>query len=135
MPRAYLIAVSADYALDQRTNNFSLFHLIEQIEVRQVPLDLPLDVHLHYEFTETERGRPFQIRIVLIDQTGAVITTSKPTDVTSPSPRQRIVLTGLRVPAPGHFLVYSEIRAADGVADGWERSAFGWPVDVRQGDV
>lgn len=132
MPTPYFIAVSQDFALDGRTNNFSLFHLIEQLQVAQLPIDVPLDVHLYYEFTERERGEPHEVRLRIEAEGGRVVTHSEPIELLSNTPRHRLVLPNLHVARAGELHVRTEVRrrGVEPPAE-WSLSPFGWPISVE----
>lgn len=132
MPTPYLIAVSQDFSLDGRTNNFSLYHLIEQLQIAQVPIEVPLNVHLYYEFEERERGEPYEVRLRIEAEDGRVLTHSNPVELTSNARRHRLVLPGLHLAAAGNLRVRCEIRRRGGApAAEWVVSLFGWPIGVE----
>lgn len=130
MPTPYLVAVCENSAVDQRTNNFSLFHLIEQIQVPRAGVMVGMEVHAYYEFTEAERGRPYEVRIRIDDENGRMLSTSATIAVTSTTVRHRILLPGLNIPRDGILRVHSEIRAVGGGEQPWVGSPWGWPVSV-----
>lgn len=134
LPRPYLVAISSGSSVDQRSNNFSLFTLIEQVQLPRIPTTLPLEVHVYYEFDEAEMGRPHEVRVDVVDARGVSRWQSAWTPVTSPTPRNRIVLEGVGVPEAGYFHVFATIRPAGEPVDDAQRSSFGWPLEVRQAE-
>jgi hypothetical protein len=115
--------------VDQRTNNFSLFHLVEQMQVPRAGVMVGNEVHAYYEFEEAERGRPYEVRIRIDDENGVTLSASAPLAVTSATPRHRILIPNLNIPRDGLLRVYAEIRAA-GAMEPWQRSPWGWPLSV-----
>lgn len=133
MPRAYLIAVCSASALDQRSNNFSLFGLIEQVQLREFPFVAPFEVHVYYEFDEVDLGRPYEVRLELFDQQAARVWHSAWIGMTSPSRRHRMVLGGIRIPNAAYFHLHSVHRVAGAAVDDSVRSS-GWPLEVSQAE-
>lgn len=132
MPNCYLVAVCSGSSLDRRSNNYSLFNLIEQLRIRSLPANVALQVHAYYEFDQEERGRSFELRIVVSD--GAEDSWTAPTYTFAPQQsRHRLRLQGLRIPAAGRLRVRAEVRAA-GTDLAWERSSCSWPLHVEIGE-
>lgn len=132
MPRPYLIALCVGSSLDQGTNNYTLFNLTEELQVENIPARLPLELHVYYEFNETERGRDFEIRIVITGE-GDAISRSAPFTVVSHHARHRVRFQGFEVPAFGQLWLFSEIRPRHADSENlWERSRFGWPLVVSR---
>ena len=134
MPRSYLIAVCSASALDQRSNNFSLFGLVEQLQIAHFPFDLPLEVHVYYEFEETELGQPHEVRLELFNEQANRVWHSPWVTMTSPSRRHRMVLGGIHIPNPAFFHLHAVHRVAGGAVDDSIRSS-GWPLEVGQADL
>lgn len=133
MAKPYLIAVCVGSTLDQRTNNFTLFNLVEEVQTNTAPVDLPLEVHAYYQFDEAERGREHELRVALISTDDGGIWHSRPVPIVSQHRRHRVRLQGLHFPAFGLFAVFSEVRAREGERETkWERSLFAWPILVRE---
>jgi hypothetical protein len=128
------MAVCSASALDQRSNNFSLFGLIEQLQVVQFPAALPLEVHVYYEFDETELGQPHEVRIELFDEQAARVWHSPWITMTSPSRRHRMVLSGIQFPSPALFHVHAVHRIVGAAVDDSIRSS-GWPIEVGQASL
>jgi len=135
MPRAYLFAVCQASSLDQRTNNFSLFVLVEQLQCAQFPARVPLEVHVYYEFEEVERGVPHEVRLELVNSAGDRVWQSPPTTVTTPSPRHRLILgpgpetVGIPFSEPGYYHLFAKIRPA-GRPQAEPHSTVGWPLET-----
>ena len=133
MPRFYFVGVCMDSSLDQASNNFSLFNLVEQVQVPKLPIALPAEVHIYAEFEEAERGRPHELRITLEDEQGTIVWQSQASTIISAAARYRTVGQGLRLLRPGLCRVVAEIRPAGDVNQPWARSPMAWPVQVVEG--
>ncbi len=134
MPRPYLLAICSASALDARSNNFSLFVLVEQLQIQQAPVDLPLEIHVYYEFDEPELGVPHEMRLELVDVNGNLAWHSPWIALTSPSRRHRLALAGIQIPNLGYFHLFATIRTIGQPADDAQRSPWGWPLEVTQAE-
>jgi hypothetical protein len=130
VPRAFLVAVCAASSLDQRSNNFSLFQLIEEIHLKAVPVVIPLEIHMSWEFEEHERGRSYEWRIKIVDPSGLTAWASSPGSFSSNTRRFRQVSGGLRLERPGNFHVVVETRASGEPGEPWQPQAIRWPLEV-----
>lgn len=135
LPHPYLVAVCGSSSVDQRSNNFSLFVLVEAVQLPVVPTTLPLEMHVYYEFEEAEVGRPYQVRVELVDQRGISRWQSPWTPVTSLSRRHRVVLAGLGIPDAGYFHLFAAMRPDGEPVDDAQRSSFGWPFEVTRAEA
>src|SRR3989304_5863418 len=91
MPRVFLVAGCADSGIDQRSNNVSLFNLIEALQIAELPQRIPVEVHVYAEFDEAERGQPHELRFGLEDEHGSVTWRPQIMPVTSDTRRMRIL--------------------------------------------
>lgn len=106
---------------------------MENLQVREVPIQLPIEVHAYYEFDESERGREYEMRLVIAPDQGGQESTSPAFPLMTNQSRHRVTLRGFRVPAFGGFHVFAEIRPRDEARqEVWRRSAFGWPLVVTE---
>ena len=130
MPRFYFVGICLNSSLDQRSNNFSLHQLIEQLQTAPLPGHIPLETHVYVEFDEVERGRPHELRILIEDAQGAVSWTSRRASFTPVGARHRLVSQGVFLPGAGYFHLAAEIRPAGDEAQPWTRSPTAWPLEV-----
>jgi len=130
MPRVFLVAVCADSAIDQRSNNVSLFNLIEALQIAELPQRIPVEVHVYAEFDEAERGQPHELRFGLEDEHGSVTWRSQIMPVTSDTRRMRIIGQGLNLSAPGSYHLLAEMRPAGEESTTWIRASVAWPLEV-----
>jgi hypothetical protein len=133
MPRCYFLTVCSGSSVDQHSNNVTLFNLVEQINVPPgappPPQGLvPLEIHAYFQLAQTEIGRDFEIRFVMVAATGL----ETPTDAfthRAVTPRFRTRTYGLPFPpVAGHYELHVDSRSAG--TDGWRREAITWPVSI-----
>lgn len=133
MPRCYLVAVAEASALDQTSNNWSLFNLIEQV---QVAVDspqhlagrvLPYEVHTYWEMAADEIGREFVARIVLVKNNERK--ESRELSIRPDKIRHRLRGRGVPFFFEGQSYVTVEWRFADG--QDWHPTPFAWPLFVE----
>jgi hypothetical protein len=134
VPNCYFLTVCGGSAVDQHTNNVSLFNLVEQINVRPQagpPPNglLPLEIHAYWRLTHLEHGKEFETRFVLVADTGL--------ETPSSTFRHRPVTGRFRtrtvgVPYPPVFGEYSlHVDSRSNEDEPWERSALRWPLSIR----
>ena len=134
MPSCYFLAVCAGSSLDQQTNNASLFHLVEQVNVAPGHLPepgrrLPLEVHCYFRLQPDEHGQEIEMRFALLAPTG-LETYTDPTSHRAASARLRTRHVGLSFPPD---LGYYELRVDFRVAGGpWQRGPSSWPLAILE---
>jgi len=133
MPDCYLLAVVERSSIDRDTNNFSLYNLIETVQLKgteQTPEGgralLPLELHAYWLLEDADLGREFQWRFVAVGEEGEQC--SKPFPTVSEKRRMRYRVQGFPVLAEGDTRLFVEWRFED--ADGWQRCAAYWPLEV-----
>ena len=131
MPTCYLLTCCGGSALDQQSNNFSLFNLVEQVNVpANAPHPpkglLPLEVHAYWQLSQQEVGREFEVRYVLVAATGL----ETPSEVFKhrwATPRFRTRTYGVPLPPViGAYELRVDWREAGNV--GWRRDQSAWPI-------
>jgi hypothetical protein len=127
MPRCYLFAVVQGSAVDSYSNNFTLFSLVEEVQVDQFPTTLPLEIHSYWTLAPDEVNVDFEQHLVVIPAAGDEVL-SVPLPFRSPTPRLRIRSTGLRIPAPGSYELRIEWR--ESASPDWTRDTVFWPFEV-----
>jgi hypothetical protein len=135
MPSCYLLAVTQASALDQSSNNWSLFTLIEQL---RIPADappagaagaaLPLEVHCYWQLTAAELDRSFEWRLVVTAGTQERAGNAFP--LQSNKPRMRIRAQGLHYFFEGETTLRVEWREP-GASD-WIRCPNFWPLIIER---
>lgn len=135
MPSCYLLAVTQASALDQGSNNWSLFTLVEQLEI---PADapppgtgaaLPLEVHCYWYFDAAELApRSFEWR--LLAAAGGEERTATAFPLQSAKLRMRIRLQGLPVLLEGETTLRVEWREQGAVE--WVRCPNFWPLILNR---
>lgn len=128
MPTCYFLALAAGSSLDQETNTWSLFTLIENLQVPKVPIDLPLETHLFWVFTPAELDMSFEGRLVIFSSSGRE-EWSDPFLLNSPTRYYRLRLRGIALSDVGEYQLSVEWRKMD--AEDWTRAALFWPLTVR----
>lgn len=137
MPQCYLIALSAGSSLDQQSNNVTLFNLVEQVNVPhgappKAGSRVPLEVHAYLRLGPGEMGQEFQMRFVLVNQSGLETYTDP---VTHRGATARLRTRSLGVPFPpmlGHYELKIEFRV--GQAEAWTRDPASWPIAFLEVD-
>ena len=133
MPRCYFLAVCSGSAVDQHSNNVTLFNLVEQINVPPgappPPHGLvPLEIHAYFHVAQAELGRDFEVRFVMTASTGL----ETPTDAfrhRAVTARYRMRTLGLPFPpVAGHYDLHVDCRDAGDEA--WRREPASWPVAI-----
>jgi hypothetical protein len=133
MPRCYFLTVCGGSSVDQHSNNVTLFNLVEQINVPQgappPPRGLvPLEMHAYFELAQMELGRDFEVRFVMVAETGLETHTDSFMH-RSVTPRYRTRTFGLPFPpVVGHYQLRLDIRYAG--EEGWRREPIAWPVGI-----
>jgi hypothetical protein len=129
MPRCYLLAVCSGSSLDEDTNNFSLFNLVEQVQCHaDAPADLvlPLEVHAYWSFAPDEIDRAFEVHWVLCAQ-GGIEMIGQGYPIRSNSPHFRMRMFGLGIPRlPGDCEVRVDWRLLP--SESWTRDPAAWPL-------
>jgi hypothetical protein len=133
MPKCYLLAIAGGSSLDQQSNNITLFNLVEQLNFprHNAPPPgalLPLEVHAYFRLDPRELNQRFELRYVLVADTGL----ETPTEVfshRSSTPRFRTRTYGLPAPpVPGSYEIRVDSRMAG--QEDWSRDPQSWPLTV-----
>jgi hypothetical protein len=136
MIRCYLLALCRASSLDAETSNFSLFSLVEAIQmVPFVPRAIvPIEVHAYFEAENEDVGTECEMRGVWISETGVetVGEAINALPITSPRPRTRAM--SLRLPPSiGSYKFGIEWRQRGAAA--WVREAACWPLTIHDAPV
>jgi hypothetical protein len=134
MAECYLFAVCESSTLDKETNNWSLFNLINGIELKAAAppqgseIILPLELHTHWRFTDAEIGETFYWRIVssIADQINA----SKPYDFQIKTTHHRHRVKGLPILLEGSTAIFAEWRI--GESQQWVSNPLKWPLRIAR---
>ncbi|HEX4337165.1 MAG TPA: hypothetical protein VH062_14705 [Polyangiaceae bacterium] len=133
MPRCYLLASCSGSSVDQQSNNVTLFNLVEQINVAPgappPPRGLvPVEVHAYFHVAQHEFGRDFEVRFVMVAQSGL----ETPTDTfthRAMTPRFRTRTFGLPFPpVSGHYELRVDVRLAG--EESFRREPITWPITI-----
>jgi hypothetical protein len=135
MPRCYLLAVAKSSALDESTNSWSLFNLVEQLQIGGLTEEqiaearpvLPFEIHAQWEFEDEEMGTPFEFKVSIGVQ-GQEPLESHLVEIHSDNRRHRVRMTGVPVPGVGRGQVKVLWRST-GDAD-WTVESLAWPLEV-----
>jgi len=135
MPRCYHFAVCRSSSLDHYTNTWSLFHLVETCRIRgdvlskpEKPVELPLEVHAFWLFSENEYGVEFESRIVFAWENQTVPQT-KVWTFRAQTPRLRQRLQGVTIRSVGPAVLSLEWRRKG--EEAWNSTEVGWPLLVQ----
>ncbi|HEX2736260.1 MAG TPA: hypothetical protein VHM70_31880 [Polyangiaceae bacterium] len=134
MPQCYFLTVCASSAIDQTSNNVSLFNVVEQINVHpragHPPNGLlPLEIHAYWRLMSGEQGQPFETRFVLVAESGLETssTTFRHRPLTS---RFRTRTMGIPFPPVfGEYVLRVDFRSNE--EDSWQRAQPEWPFSIR----
>ena len=133
MPRCYLLTLCSGSALDQQSNNVTLFNLVEQLNVPPgappPPGGLvPLEIHAYFALAPEELGEPFEVRYVMEAASG-IETFSEILSYRSTTPRYRTRTVGLPMPpVTGNYALRVDWRSQG--REGWRREAAAWPISI-----
>ena len=138
MPQCYLIALAAGSSLDQQSNNVTLFNLVEQVNLPPGPSPspsgpIPLEIHAYLHIAPHERGDEFEMRFVLLSETG-LETFTDPAKHKGATARLRTRALGVPFPpALGNYEVRVDFRSND--QEPWSRDPASWPIAFLQGET
>jgi hypothetical protein len=119
--------------VDQHTNNVTLFNLVEQINVPPgappPPQGLvPLEIHCYFESPPAELGHDFEMRFVMVAQTG-LETPSEVFRHRTVTARYRTRTFGLPFPpVSGLYDLKVDLRRSG--EEGWQRASLAWPLAI-----
>lgn len=135
MPNCYLLVVTGGSALDQDTNAFTLFSLVEEltIEVDQPlnpsqPLLLAVEVHTYWSFHPEEYDNKYEMRLVFETEDDTKIS-NQVYPLKSNKPRHRIRIRGLEILALGNSKLQVEWKSKSGKK--WKRASVVWPLQIN----
>ena len=134
MPHCYLLTVCTGSSVDQQSNNATLFNLVEQLNVPPnappPPNHLvPLEIHAYWQFDGAEKGKEFEMRIVMRSKTSGLETPGEPIPHRALATRLRTRLQGLPFPpVAGEYELCIDWRfEGDGA---WHRETLRWPINI-----
>jgi hypothetical protein len=133
MPRCYFLTVTGASAVDQHSNNVSLWNLVEQLNVPPgappPPRGLiPLELHAYFLIPQSDIGRDFELRFVMVASTG-LETPTDPNTHRAVTPRYRTRTLGLPFPpVAGQYDLHVDWRYAG--EEGWRREPLFWPLAI-----
>ena len=128
MPTPYLVAICKSSALDEGTNNYSLFNLVEQVQVPR-PTSLPYEIHVYWQMTDEEIGQEFEMRVIIHSDVDERRSPGVP--FTTNTRRHRVRITGgLPALSAGQYEIRVESRL--GNVQQWTRHGIMWPLDVEE---
>ena len=127
MPKCYGIILSISSSLHQTTNMWNLFGLIDNIQTRDLPITIPLEIHVFWYFAPEELGKNFEARISISINT-MQIEPSKPISFNASTPYTHLRLREVALDHVGEYHVHIEWRRA-GYKD-WTREDIFWPFTV-----
>jgi hypothetical protein len=130
----YLLVVCESSALDQNNNTWSLFNILESIELLpnapppgSANLVLPLQLHAHWEFAPEEFGVQFEWRFVMAAE--GQERRSKGFTLRTEKRFHRHRIQGIPILLEGDLHLFAEWRRDEGA---WQRSAISWPLRVNR---
>ncbi len=135
VPNCYFLSVCSGSAVDQQSNNVSLFNLVEQVNVPpNAPAPprglIPLEIHAYWRLLPDEVGEEFETRFVMEATTG--LETPSPTFRHRPSvARFRTRVMGVPFPPVlGSYTLHVDWRSSE--AHEWQRTSASWPMNLRE---
>lgn len=135
MLRCNLLTVCSGSSLDQTTNQYTLFNIIEQFEVvapsgYNEHANIPSEVLSYWTNAEEDIGQQHQIRFVLVSALdGTEVFTDEFTFIPRVS-RFRGRASGIPLPkSSGRHALCVEWRHA--TSEKWTRESVSWPLDIK----
>jgi hypothetical protein len=127
MPKCYGIILSIDSSLHPTTNTWNLFGLIDNILTKDLPITIPLEIHVFWYFAPEDIRQDFEARIV-IDIEKMQVKHSEPILFSSSTPYTHLRLRGITIDHTGECHAYIEWRRID--SSDWTREDVFWPFIV-----
>lgn len=137
MVDCYLVGVSHGSAVDNETNNVTVFSFAEVIQLLQMPpladaagqpAMLPLEGHAYFE-QEAEIERPLDTRLMWLFADGHTELAGELRAIALQARRMRVRYRGLRLPsAVGYLHLVAEWREPN--SEDWQRSTVRWPFEL-----
>jgi hypothetical protein len=135
MPSCHFLCVAESAALDVYSNQWSLFHLLDALEIAgpsppsaEKPQLLPVEVHAHWSIPPQELGEGFEWRLVTTTESGELVHKGM-NALKAQSRFVRVRTFGLPIHASGLIRLQVESRMK-GQGD-WVRSPAAWPLLVN----
>jgi hypothetical protein len=130
----YFVAIAQGSAVDQETNNLSVFSLVEVLQVAALPTSaepvmLPIEGHAYIE-QPTSQERRLDGRLLWINEGGETALAGEFLNLALANRRMRLRFRGLRLPpwGAGNLHLIAEWRETPGEGV-WTRSGPAWPVE------
>ncbi len=137
MPSCYLLTACVGSAIDQESNNITLFSLVEQVNVpANAPPPpngvIPLEAQAYWRLSPSEISQTFLIRFVMVAVHTGLETSSIIFNHRAVTERFRTRTLGLPCPpVPGHYELRVDWRMEGN--ETWTREAISWPVTLAEG--
>ena len=128
----YFLAVCRASSLDRDTNNFSVTHLIEEVQIPAEALGqiFPFELHFYVQVGEELIGKSAEFRIVWREQGGRETPGANTFTFELPIVRCRTRTSMLKIPeSPGYYRILLEWRSHR--ENAWSRCAAFWPLEVK----
>jgi len=113
MPRLLLLAASLSTAVDQRTNQLSLFHVVEQFNPRTFPTPLPyFEVVCLWQRESGDDVHKFEERVRMLSPAGIDEITNYQIEFPLDRMRHRAIVgfAGVKVEEPGFYEIEVCVR-------------------------
>ncbi len=113
MPRLLLLAASLSTAVDQRTNQMSLFHIVEQFNPKQFPAVLPyFEVVCLWQRESGDEVHRFEERVRMLSPGGVDEVTNYQIEFPLDRMRHRAIVgfAGVKVEEPGFYEIEVCVR-------------------------
>ena len=127
MPKCYSIIVSISSSLHPKTNMWDLLGLVDNIQIRNLSVTIPLQAHVFWYFSPEEIGKDFEVRIALSINT-IQIEPSEPIPFSSSTPYSHLRLRGVALDRVGEYHLHIEWRRAGDTS--WTKEEVFWPFTV-----
>lgn len=128
----YFVVVVKDWSVDQETNNVSLFHVVEELQVTSdaalILQELSI-VSLWEVDSPAEVGTTFEACFDLMDASSAVMKNRLQSEFTVSHPRTRVRVPSIAVHGAGKFSIVARHRAKGSSGD-WTEGAR-WRIEVK----
>lgn len=130
MPKCTCIITCQGAALDQSTQNWTLFGTIEEVTTPFLGVPHPFETVTFWHIPDAELNRKFQVRLVVETEDGERAAATEALEFVTAAVRHRLRIVGFPFPkAPGKYVAKIEWRF--NATDPWTKEAPEWRIEIK----